>query len=272
MQFAELNKRMEDLEERIELNEKAVQDGAEETEEVKVGMRKVEDKVENMKERTENTVFEELRERESKRKNIILHGLEEPSRKITLNKDRTEDDIKACLRVIKETGTEMKREEMRFCRRIGERVADGEKPRPVVIGLKSEVEKDNILVGVRNLKGTKYDYISIVADLTKRQRQEETDMEREAGKRNKKRTAEETAKNLYWMVVGRKGEKRLIRGIQRENYGTTDRNRKPIEETVADGTGVETGTGTGGTNKRGRDSGSEEEMEQDKRPRSQSGN
>ncbi len=120
---------------------------------------------------------EELREREAKRRNIILHGLEEPSRKIKGNRDRMEDDLKACLKVLQETGTKFVREDMKCCRRIGERREDGEKPRPVVIGLRWEVDKDYLLERTRKLKGTRFDYISIVADLTKRQRQEEEDQE-----------------------------------------------------------------------------------------------
>ncbi len=45
-------------------------------------------------------------------------------------------------------------------------------------------------------------------NLTKRQRKEETDMNEEMVNRNKEINEDDRAKNLVWMVVGRKGEKR----------------------------------------------------------------
>jgi hypothetical protein len=55
-----------------------------------------------------------------------------------------------------------------------------------------------------------------VPDLTKKQRAREARMKQEAEDRNKKLTAEERNRNEKWLVVGRRGEKRLIKGIERD--------------------------------------------------------
>jgi hypothetical protein len=111
-----------------------------------------------------------------------------------------------------------RKEDLRFCRRIGER---GDEPRPIVIGLENEEEKRHILSRARDLKGTRYNDISIVPDLTRKQRSREMRMKEEADEKNKDLTAEEKRRNVKWMVVGRRGEKRLIKGVEREQQYRT---------------------------------------------------
>ena len=51
-------------------------------------------------------------------------------------------------------------------------------------------------------------------------------MKEEAEKRNSKLSEDDRSKNLKWLVVGRKGEKRLIKGIDREFPDRRERNRE----------------------------------------------
>jgi hypothetical protein len=46
------------------------------------------------------------------------------------------------------------------------------------------------------------------------QREEETDMNEEMVNRNKEINEEDSAKNLVWTVVGRKGEKRPVKNFE----------------------------------------------------------
>jgi hypothetical protein len=57
--------------------------------------------------------------------------------------------------------------------------------------------------------------------MTRMQRRAEDQLTKEVEKRNEQLTAEDREKNLRWMVVGRRGEKRMIKGTEREqqNYG-----------------------------------------------------
>lgn len=61
--------------------------------------------------------------------------------------------------------------------------------------------------------------VSVAADLTREQRREEADLVKEAEKRNEERNEEDKSKNLQWLVVGRKGEKRLLKGVDRGRGG-----------------------------------------------------
>ena len=53
--------------------------------------------------------------------------------------------------------------------------------------------------------------INIVKDLTSKQRQRESDLVSEAGRKNMERSHEEVEENIVFKVVGRKGEKREIK-------------------------------------------------------------
>jgi hypothetical protein len=96
---------------------------------------------------------------------------------------------------------------------VGER---GGVPRPVVVGLNSEEEKRIILARSRQLRGGQYDNVAVVPDLTKMQRRGEDKLNVEAGERNKNLTVEDNERGLRWIVVGKRGEKRLIKGVERE--------------------------------------------------------
>ena len=74
--------------------------------------------------------------------------------------------------------------------------------------------------------------VTIVPDMTKSQRKGELRLREEAERRNHEDLSEEDReKNLKWIVVGSRGEKRLIKGTEREeqNYrgrgGNPDRNQ-----------------------------------------------
>jgi hypothetical protein len=61
--------------------------------------------------------------------------------------------------------------------------------------------------------------IVIIPDLTQEQRKEEAEMNNEAERRNQALTQEDRAKNLQWMVVGARGEKRIVKGTARARGG-----------------------------------------------------
>ena len=144
--------------------------------------------------------------------NLVLHGVAEPEGARD-HREKTEMDKEECGKIFTEMRAGVRKENIKFCKRLGEKKRE---PRPLVIGLTSAEVRRNILDRNRELQHTKYNNVSIVADLTGKQREEERDMQAEAEKRNKNLSEEERSKNLKWMVVGRKGEKRLIKGEERQ--------------------------------------------------------
>jgi hypothetical protein len=171
----------------------------------------------------EDNLCDEMQEREVRRMNLIIHGIEEQPERIKNSRERLELDKERCGQLFEAMKARMKKEDLRFCRRIGEKSVE---PRPMVIGLETEEEKRHILSRARNLQGTQFQNISVVPDLTKKQRAREAKMKQEADERNRKLTTEERNRNEKWLVAGRRGEKRLIKGIERDTQPTGNRTQR----------------------------------------------
>ncbi len=202
-----MNNQLAAMDAKIERNSEEIGSAKREICKMDSGLKRVERKVDEVKNQVEDDIYVELRERESRRLNLIIHGLPEPERARD-NRERSDMDKEECGRIFRSIEAGIRPDQIKFCRRLGEK---GRDPRPIAIGLTSEETKRRILDKARNIQRTKYENVSIVADLTRKQRQEESKMLEEAEKRNRNLTEEDRSKNLKWMVVGRKGEKRMIK-------------------------------------------------------------
>jgi hypothetical protein len=209
----ETSKRQDQLEERVNVNSNSITRNEQNVEELRQELRRALAKMDSEKEARDDALCEELREREIRRLNIIIHGLQEPDNRFINISDRIEADRRLCGELFAAMGARVRGQDLRFCRRVGER---GAVPRPVVVGLNSEEEKRTILIRSRQLRGGRYDNVAVVPDLTKMQRRGEDKLSVEAGERNKNLTGEDNERGMRWIVIGKRGEKRLIKGVERE--------------------------------------------------------
>ena len=205
-----------EIENKIIRNEGSVQEVTKRVDTVETRQTKVEERMENERERIRVERVVEMRERDQRKKNVIIHRMVEAGDETTTVEDRREWDLCSCANMFKELGLDWGREKIKFCRRIGEK---SEEPRPMIVGFLREAQKEDMLDKARELKNTPFADIGIMADLTQEQRRDEADMVKEAERRNVNLTADEKSKNLSWMVVGRKGEKRLLKGVNRGGVG-----------------------------------------------------
>ena len=173
----------------------------------------MEKELENERERIRMERVVEWREREQRKKNVLIHRMGEAGQEASTAEERREWDLCSCANMFKELNLDWGREAIKFCRRIGER---GEAPRPMIVGFMREYQKEDLLDKARELQNTPFSDIGVLPDLTPEQRKDEADMVREAERRNGQLTAEDKAKNLAWGVVGKRGEKRLLKGVERE--------------------------------------------------------
>ncbi len=163
------------------------------------------------------------REREIRRLNLVLHRVDEPNQRIRDGRERMEADKKTCVKIFKAMKATVTCESIKFCRRIGEK---GDDPRPLIIGLKTEEIKRNLLEKAKDLQKTEYKEVTIGPDMTLKQRQEEKKMREEVERKNKEElTQEDVAKNLVWLLVGPRGEKRIIKGTIREDQEGVSRGK-----------------------------------------------
>ena len=167
------------------------------TEELRKELREQARRTEGLQERMEAVMDAELRERESRRLKLVIHGLPEPAENIKDPRDRMETDKTECEKLFITMKARTRYQAIRFCRRIGERDSD---PRPLVFGVHTEDEKRHILEKSRELLYTRYENVTVVPNMTKSQRKGEQQLRDEAARRNTQLTEEDRNKNLkcWW--------------------------------------------------------------------------
>ena len=207
--------RMRELEGRIESVEKRQdeQDGElanvnRRVDDTNKGVERLEKKIEE--ECTGANILNELRERKARRQNIILYGVGESDNPSV--EERRRWDKQSCINIFKTLKLHIELPSIKYVRRIGEK---GDRPRPLLAGMSSESEKDLILDNARLLRDSRYKNVGLSADLTPMELKEEKELVAEAARRNANLSQEDREKNLQWLVVGQKGTKRLIKGVER---------------------------------------------------------
>ena len=172
-------------------------------------VQKLEKKIEDSK--SGSSVLNELRERRLRRKNVVFYGIGEAEEGMDVE-EKKHWDRKSCQNIFDALKLRVKASSIKYTRRIGEK---GSKPRPLLAGMASEADKEELLENAKWLRNTRYHNIGISADLTPQELQEERELLAEAERRNKDLSQEDKQKNLKWLVVGQKGEKRLLKGVER---------------------------------------------------------
>jgi hypothetical protein len=147
---------------------------------------------------------EEQRERKDRELNVIVHGVEECSLDADQGEERRKWDVQRCLNLFKDA--RLAENDVKFCRRVGARKERG---RPLIMGFYTKAIRDKII------KAELPEDITVGPDMTKKQREEEMEIWKEMEDKNKNRTEDQVAKNLYWRMVGPKGERRLVLGPAR---------------------------------------------------------
>jgi len=156
-------------------------------------------------------IFEELSEREDKKNNIILHSVgEAASTDPAVARKWDEDSFNNVTEAI---GVNLTFQECAtFSRRLG--AGTGKRARPLLIGLKKDKHKAAILSCASKLALTNLRRVSVVPDLTRKQREMDEEVRKEADRKNRDElTEEDRAKNLRWVAVGRKGARKVVKKV-----------------------------------------------------------
>lgn len=206
----EIYKKVDQLEERTVANENEVSS-------LRTDVSSLEKKVEegnkqrmNIAEESQEAIFAELKDREVRKCNLVFHNVPEPDKKLSVEqkKERDSQSVQAILRKIK-VGQNTEKS-IKFMRRLGDLT---DKPRPLLIGMQNEQSRAEILKCAWNLDRS--NNISIIPDLTARQRKEEEKMRKEVERKNKELSSEDSL-NYQWRMVGLRGERRIVRMPRRQ--------------------------------------------------------
>lgn len=231
---AKFNKSIQELGRRVTKVEEQMKERVIEIDNVKKEIDVVKTQVDSMNRRVDegrenqnSSVFREIRERENRKTNIVFHNIPEPKGKS--KEDRIKEDDTQVEELCKVIGAPIiMKGTAKFTARLGKFSKDG--CRPLLVGYKDKETKEKILDNARNLskqeEGSQWKSVSIVPDLTQIQRKEEDDLRKEANEKNAKMSDEEK-KNFLWKVVGRRGERRIVRTSVNQEGREKDWSRQP---------------------------------------------
>ena len=148
-----------------------------------------------------------MRERESKKDNIVVYGLKESDEADGLK--RKDEDASMVIKMATEIGVDFKGE-VKSSFRAGKK--DGDRPRPLIVTLGDEETRENILANARRMSGKEESKKVFVShDLTWRQREEARKEEKKLRDEAEKKTEEENNGGRVgkYVVVGPRGGRRL---------------------------------------------------------------
>ena len=201
---------IEKIEETANDNKESIEEQAKEIESLKADM----DDIKNSdrgpdQQETIKGVMKEMKAIEERKFNLVVHGIQEPqadSRDERLNEERRKIN-----EIFEKLNCRPGDDDIRHHHRIG-KYKGIDHNRPLRIIYKKTESVENVLAKARTLKTlpAPYNEIQINRDLTQLQRDEEADMIITAKTRNDAMTVAES-KNYKWRVVGRKGNKRLVK-------------------------------------------------------------
>jgi hypothetical protein len=222
-----MNHRLKQVEEKVEKiahtvesNSAAIKEVDRKVDQVREELDKKEDRVEEVVKDQQQEMYDELRQRELRKKNVIFHGIQELQRENSTYKERTDWDRASIGNILRELKVEIKEEAVKFCKRIGE---IGTAPRPLLTGFHMESDKLDLLRVAKNLEDTCFSDVNIAPDLTRKQRDEEAELKKEAERRNKNLSENDVSKNLHWVVVGARGERLPTKEKKDAEWNTTGR-------------------------------------------------
>ena len=205
--------RIKEVETRMTAGEAEMSNMGKEVKKIGESLKERDDKIDQKLQKSEKGIYEELKQRDMRRANVIMHGVRETDKENATGGERRDWDRTECLAILEVLRMGLDDRDIKFTRRLGDK-PNG--PRPLCIGFYSDNDRDRLLRRARDLEKTKFKDVSICADLTWKQRAEESDMVKEAERRNEKElTDEDRSKNLQWAAVGAKGQKRLVKTAAR---------------------------------------------------------
>lgn len=168
-QLTEANKLNTETAKRVDENTTRINNSERDILELKKHIRRLEEKIDKGSDTTEDRIYDEMQEREVRRMNLVIHSVAEPPPSVQGQRERKEYDLDTCDEIFATMTARITSSDLRFCRRLGAATAD--KIRPLVIGLHNEEDKRHLLAKARNLKGSEFEHISIIPDLTVTQRE-----------------------------------------------------------------------------------------------------
>jgi hypothetical protein len=200
---------------------------------IECSVKTLSDKVDQNSSNVKTSVLAEVKNRESKKNNVIILGLTEPesigaeSKEILFAK---EDEKLNKLFSDMSIDPEIMSSCIVYKKRLGKK--DGTKPRPLLLCLNEHTVKNRILDSARRLKVSRPEIV-IRPDLTATQRQEDQELIKEVRAANDKSPKDESG-DFRWRVVGPPGMLRKVMTRDLAKWQEEERKRQQRTEKKVD--------------------------------------
>ena len=216
-QIAAMNRNIEDMKKDITELKTSQDKHEDKLEEVNKKCDENAKKQHETREEVEKTVFAEMRERDEKKNNFLVHGVPEVVDDSLKGFEKKEIDLTWLHDIADTIGVGLDNDkDIKFVRRLGEKKDNVDVIRPMLVGCYEVETKNNMLKKCKELsKHEEWAGVYLVTDLTLQQRKEEDQLYTDMHRKNSELTEEQKSLNLEWMVVGPKGGKRLTLGKKR---------------------------------------------------------
>ncbi len=119
--------RIQQVENRMEKTDGAVKDLDKKVESLSDKLSRRDENIDRRVKQAESSVLDEMREREARRTNVVVHKLKEMEEERATGKERQEWDRTCCVKIFDALKLSLKNEDIKFCRRLGEKKSE---PRP----------------------------------------------------------------------------------------------------------------------------------------------
>ena len=133
-----MKEKMGELDQAMEATTVSCKKTEETVEKISEELRKKDERVEKLVKQGEFNIYEEMRERETRRLNVVFFGIKELNERNATGKKKLDWDTKSCQNIFEALELNMCEDDLNFCRRIGEKK---EEPRPLVAGFYTEMER-----------------------------------------------------------------------------------------------------------------------------------
>jgi hypothetical protein len=118
---------------------------------VEGSVNKLASKINDVAESSGENVFQELHERNVRRYNIVFYGVDEAEGDRPSVEEKREWDAKSCQNIFDALKLRLKASSLRYLRSIGEK---GDKPSPLLVGMRSSEDKEILLDNAKFLRDT----------------------------------------------------------------------------------------------------------------------
>ena len=232
---AKLNKKITEIYKKVEELETETKENKTEIQSVKADLADTNRKLDKLSvsnqdgaAASQDAVFRELKDREERKHNLLIHNLDEPGPEVKLGSERKEIDTSNLLKVMQTINMKINMEQdVKFVRRIGER---RDSARPLLVGQNDPNIRGSILKNASKLANTQYAGISLAPDLTKRQRDEDEEVRKLCETRNEARSGDELG--FVWKPLGPRGSRRPVKTRVLRETEQTMRFRRPNRATT----------------------------------------